>query len=79
MSSDISQNQQLRIEQVPVDLLKELPNNPRKWTEKATNDLTESIHRFGIVDPLVINYDGAVLGGNFRVSILKKLGLKTYG
>lgn len=77
MSDDMLQNQQIKIEQVPVNLLKELPNNPRKWTEKSTSDLTESIRRFGIVDPLVINYDGTVLGGNFRVNVLKKLGLTT--
>ncbi len=70
-------NQNLKIEEVQIDHLKELPGNPRKWTEKTTEDLSESIRRFGVVDPLVINYDGTVLGGNFRVSVLKKLGLKT--
>lgn len=78
MSHDsLLQNQKLKIEEVPVDQLKELPGNPRTWTDKSTEDLTESIRRFGIVDPLVINHDNTVLGGNFRVSILKKLGLKT--
>lgn len=78
MSHDsLLQNQKLKIEEVLVDQLKELPGNPRTWTDKSTEDLTESIRRFGIVDPLVINYDGTVLGGNFRVSVLKKLGLKT--
>lgn len=78
MSHDsLQQNQKLKIEEVPVDQLKELPNNPRKWTDKSTDGLTESIRRFGVVDPLVINYDGTVLGGNFRTTILKKLGLKT--
>jgi len=70
-------NTKLKIEEVPVDQLKELPNNPRKWTDKSTDDLTESIRRFGVVDPLVINHDNTVLGGNFRASVLKKLGLKT--
>lgn len=70
------QNQKIKIEEVPVDLLKELPDNPRTWTMKSAEDLTESIRRFGIVDPLVINYDGTVLGGNFRVSVLKEMGLK---
>lgn len=70
-------NSLLKIEEVPVGQLKELPGNPRLWTEKSTEDLTESIRRFGVVDPLVINYDDTVLGGNFRVGVLKKLGLQT--
>ncbi|HEU4966407.1 MAG TPA: DNA methyltransferase [Candidatus Saccharimonadales bacterium] len=78
MSHDsLLQNQKLKIEEVPVDQLKELTGNPRTWTDKSTEDLTESIRRFGIVDPLVVNHDNTVLGGNFRVSVLKKLGLKT--
>jgi DNA modification methylase len=70
-------NNTLKIEDVSIDQLKELSGNPRKWTEKATNDLTESITRFGVVDPLIINHDNTVLGGNFRTSVLKKLGIKT--
>lgn len=74
-----SQNQtpNLKIEYVPIDQLKEFPGNPRVWTEKSTTDLTESLKRFGVVDPLVIDQNNVTLGGNFRASVLKKLGYKT--
>jgi DNA modification methylase len=67
----------LKIEEVPIDQLKELEGNPRIWTEKSTEDLTESIRKFGVVDPLVIDQDNRVLGGNFRASVLKKLNHRT--
>jgi DNA modification methylase len=57
-----------------VDQLKELPNNPRYWSEEATAGLKESIKRFGLVDPLIVNHDNKVLGGHFRLSIAKELG-----
>lgn len=67
----------IKITQVAVSKLKELPGNPRFWSDKATSDLTESLTRFSLVEPLVVNYDHTVLGGNFRLSVAKKLGYKT--
>lgn len=75
MSQNIKKS--LNITEVPVEELKELPGNPRHWTDEATAGLKESIKRFGLVDPLVVNYDNAVLGGNFRLSVAKELGHKT--
>jgi DNA modification methylase len=69
-------NNNIKIVEVPIGKLKELPGNPRYWSEKATKDLKESLTRFSIVEPLVINYDHTVLGGNFRLSVLKELGYK---
>ena len=68
---------QLKIEHVKISKLKELPGNPRYWSEQATKDLTESLKRFSVVEPLVVNYDFTVLGGNFRLSVLKSMGHKT--
>lgn len=70
-------NDNIKIIEVPIDKLKDLPGNPRYWSDKATSDLTTSIEKFTLVEPLVINYDNTVLGGNFRKSVLKKLGYKT--
>jgi DNA modification methylase len=67
----------LTIIHVPVDKLKELPNNPRRWTDKATSDLTTSLERYELVEPLVVNHDHTVLGGNFRLSVAKQLGYTT--
>jgi len=70
-------SKQLEIKQVSIQKLKELPGNPRYWSEKATKDLTESLTKFSVVEPLVVNYDNTVLGGNFRLSVLRKLGHKS--
>lgn len=67
-------NQNIKIKYVPVEQLKELPGNPRLWSDKAKHDLSESLRNFSIVEPLVVNYDQTVLGGNFRLAEAKKLG-----
>ena len=42
----------LEIKHVAIKLLKELPGNPRYWSDKATKDLTESInHLTGAIAP----------------------------
>jgi DNA modification methylase len=70
----------LEIKWVDIDDLRPSEYNPRKWTEKEMNDLKESIKRFGIVDPLVVNSaenrKNIVIGGHFRLTILKELGYK---
>jgi len=54
--------------------------NPRQMTEKQAEDLKESIKRFGIVDPLVVNsYPGReniIIGGTQRWKIARELGHK---
>jgi DNA modification methylase len=67
----------LTIKDVPIKHLKELPGNPRSWSNEAIVGLRESIKRFGLIDPLIVNYDNTVLGGNFRLSVAKELGYKT--
>lgn len=67
----------LTINEITIDQLKELPNNPRHWSDEATEGLRESVKRFGLVDPLIVNHDNMVLGGHFRLSIAKELGYET--
>lgn len=70
----------IRIEQVSASLLKEATYNPRRMTEKQENDLTESIKRYGLVDPIIVNRHkdrlNIVIGGHGRLKIAKKLGYK---
>lgn len=55
--------------------LKPFESNPRKFTEKQKGDLTKSLERFNLAEPIVINTDGTIIGGHFRLKILKeKLG-----
>ena len=69
---------QLHITYVPVADLKTAEYNPRHHDEAAADQLATSINRFGIVDPILVNEakgrEGIVIGGNFRLETLIKLG-----
>lgn len=71
--------QQLSIETVNTKELNPAPYNPRTWTEDAIEQLTESIKRFGMVDPLLVNSaperHNVVIGGHFRLKVAQDLGL----
>jgi site-specific DNA-methyltransferase (adenine-specific) len=64
------------IETRNVSTLKEWIKNPRKLTNKGLADLTKSIDKFGLAEPIVINTDGTILGGHARVKVLKAKGEK---
>jgi len=51
-----------------------IPNdyNPRTATEKDWKDLEKSLDRFSLADPIVINQNNRIIGGHFRVKILKE-------
>ena len=53
-----------------VSDLKPFPGNPRKADEKQASELRSSLDRFNLADPLIINTDGTVIGGNFRLRLL---------
>lgn len=67
----------LKIEHVAISSLKKAEYNPRKMSEKQESDLTESVKRFGLIDPLLVNnYKGReniVIGGHQRLKIAEKL------
>lgn len=68
----------LDIKTVKISELNPAPYNPRKWSEGATAQLTESIKKFGMVDPILVNQaperENVVIGGHFRLKIAKNLG-----
>lgn len=72
---------ELKIEQVPVEQLKPAEYNPRKWSEAARKGLSESLDQFGFVQPIVVNSNperkGIIIGGNFKLDIATKKGMKT--
>jgi len=55
--------------------------NPRKHDEVAANQLKESINRFGLVDPIIVNSApnrrNIIIGGHFRWEMAKELGYET--
>lgn len=63
---------------VPVTSLKPATYNPRMWNKEQEEALAESIKRFGIVDPIIVNgadkRKNVVIGGHFRLKVAKDLG-----
>lgn len=47
------------------------PYNPRQLTEKQAKNLNDSISKFDLCDPIVINANNTVIGGHQRLNILK--------
>ena len=70
----------LKVVQVDISQIKPSTYNPRKWSQSAIDQLTESIKRFGIVDALICNSakgrENVLVGGHFRLAVAKKLGYK---
>ena len=71
-------NGKLQVRQLKISELKPSEYNPRKWSEEQFQKLRESIEKFGIVDPLIVNAYGPrqniVIGGNMRLAVLTDLG-----
>lgn len=74
------EQQDLKIQTIKVNELIASEYNPRKWDEPAIEGLKESIQRFGLVDPILVNgaesRKNIVIGGHFRLKIAKDLGIK---
>lgn len=73
----IMKSHDLKIQTVKIKDLKPAKYNPRTWSEEATEQLTESIKRFGLVDPIVVNgapnRKNIVIGGHFRLKVARDL------
>ncbi len=70
----------LKIVSVAIEQVKLAGYNPKKMTEEQEKGITESIKRFGLVDPLILNSfsgrENILIGGHQRYKIMKKLGYK---
>jgi ParB-like chromosome segregation protein Spo0J len=62
----------MKIEEIEISKLKPATYNPRQITTKQVKDLKESIEKFGVVDPIIINKDFTIIGGHQRYMILKE-------
>jgi DNA modification methylase len=67
----------MEIVNVKIIELKPAEYNPRSFSDQALKDLKESIKRFGIVDPIIVNSaenrKNIVIGGHFRLRAAKEL------
>ena len=68
----------MKIEQVKINEIKPAVYNPRKWDDKIISDMTESIKRFGLCDPLLVNgapeRKNILIGGHLRLKVATTLG-----
>ena len=63
----------MKIEKILINKLKPATYNPRQITKKQYNDLKESIDRFGLVDPIIVNEKTmTIIGGHQRYKIWKE-------
>lgn len=74
-------NKELNIVYVPIGALKPAEYNPRKISKEALGQLKESLSRFDLVDPIIVNgapkRKNIVIGGHMRLRAAKELGHKT--
>lgn len=77
----MSNQQKLRTVYKEVSSLRVADYNPRTISDKSLSDLKESIQRFGMVDPIIVNSHpsryGVVIGGHMRLRAAKELGYTT--
>ncbi|MCX6813140.1 MAG: DNA methyltransferase [Candidatus Azambacteria bacterium] len=75
----MEKDKKLAITYVATSELRPSEYNPRKWSKEAISQLRESIKKYGLVDPLLVNSAperrGIVIGGHFRLAVIKELGI----
>jgi DNA modification methylase len=69
----------MNIEKIQIDKLKAATYNPRQISTKQYKDLKESINKFGLVDPIIVNKCYTIIGGHQRYKICKDLDYKDIG
>ncbi len=71
---------ELKVVNVPILSLRVADYNPRKWSEESIKGLSESVQKFGLVDPIIVNNApsrlNVVIGGHFRLKVAKDLGYR---
>ncbi len=70
----------LQVKYVDASTLKASEYNPRRISKEAMEQLKESIRRYSLVDPLIVNSasdrKGIVIGGHMRLRAALELGIK---
>jgi len=70
----------LEVKQWEIDDLIGAEYNPRKLSDEQKQTIKDSIKRFGLVDPVLVNTNkerkGIIIGGHQRTMIARELGFK---
>tara|TARA_R100001086_G_scaffold249990_1_gene192322 strand:+ start:1642 stop:2370 length:729 start_codon:yes stop_codon:yes gene_type:complete len=64
------------IVKLKANKLKPATYNPRQISTKQYKDLKNSITKFGLVDPIIVNKDYTVIGGHQRLKVLNEMDLQ---
>ncbi len=64
------------LEKRELKSLKKWDKNPRRILEKPLKDLRESIDKFGLAEPIIIQPYGLIIGGHARYEVCKDKGIK---
>ncbi|MES2023109.1 MAG: DNA methyltransferase [Patescibacteria group bacterium] len=74
-------HENIKIVEVPINELRESEYNPRQHSKEQSDQLKESIKRFGLVDPIICNdasgRENVIIGGHFRAEVAKEMGMAT--
>ena len=64
----------MKVKKIDINKLQPASYNPRQISTKQYKDLKESIKKFDLVDPIIINQNGnVVIGGHQRLKVCKEL------
>ena len=63
----------MKVKKIDINKLQPASYNPRQISTKQYKDLKESIRKFDLCDPIIINKDMTVIGGHQRLKICKEL------
>ena len=63
----------MKVKKIDINKLQPASYNPRQISTKQYKDLKESIRKFDLVNPIIINKDMTVIGGHQRLKICKEL------
>lgn len=64
-----------KTEKRKIDDLKAWEGNPRRAGTKEYEDVKNSLDKFDLADPIIINTDNLIVGGHLRTKILKEKGI----
>ncbi len=67
----------MEIKEIHINDLKPAEYNPRSINKKEFEGLVNSIKKFGVVDPIIVNKDLTIIGGHQRYEALKQLKFET--
>ena len=68
---------EMKWQSLPAEELHPAAYNPRKKLkagDKEYEKIKNSILEFGYVEPIIVNYDMTVIGGQQRLRVMKDLG-----